>query len=190
MTGNELYHSVMHLGYARSLDDLEGLFYEAANLAIRRICRQFPIERYKTVTVPKTAGYYTPLSGKKLDPCFLHFCALPLFENGVPLSSGRDYILRGGDILIPSEKADRELLLCYVVSPRRLTEDCLEEEISCREDAEHLVPLLTATILWAQDDEELSNRYHALFRNAQTELAISRAPMHFSGYRVVGGWDR
>ena len=190
MTGNELYRSVIHLGYARSLDDLEDLFYEAANLAVRRITQQFPIERYTTVCVSTKPGYYTPLAGKGIDPHFLHFAAAPLFENGYPLCPGRDYLVQGGDLLIPSEKAERTLLVCYTVSPQRITEDNLEEDISCRADTEHLIPLLTASILWAQDDEDLSNRYHALFQTAKAELLQSRAPLHHSGYQLVGGWDR
>lgn len=189
MTGTELYNSVLQLGFSQSFDELEPVFYEAANLALCQLSRLFPEEAVREITVSPGEGYYTTLRGKDLDPRFLGFSHTPLFFEGRGLIPGRDYLLRGGSLLVPSERTGIPLTLCYCIFPRRLTPDNREEALSLEGQAEHLLPLLTASILWEQDDPELANRYYSLYRAALGEAQRERIPRFSAGMLSTNGWD-
>ena len=189
MTGKELYESVMSLGRAESLDDVEKVYFEAVNLALAQITRQFPLKRSKRAVITADEGEkYIPIVGEELDEDFLGFCHRPVTADDRGLCPGRDYYLEEGTLYLSEGLRGHPLRFHYDTVARRVTPDTFGEPIECTREALHLLPLLTASIVWASEDESLATRYHSLFRNAQAELLRFRLPTSSSGYELVGGW--
>ena len=186
MTGRELYESVLALGFAKSLDEWEDGFLPMANLALRTVTNLFPPVGMAEAVI-RPLGYGARLEGALLVPRFRRYARVPLLLDGEPLREGRDFHVSGAALVVEPCFAGKTVTLRAECNARKLTADSMEAELDCPEEACHLLPLLLASILWAREDEELSQGYYARYRTAASELLAQPRGLAPS-YRREGGW--
>lgn len=188
MTGKELYTLVAQMGFARTLEDNEGYFYRAAELALARITRRFPV----------IAHYALPALGGETTACFdmetltEDFAGFPreavMSEEG-PLTEGRDYRIENSKLFLARGLCG-SFTVRYLHKPRRITPDTAEERIDLPPYAESLLPPLCASYLWLDDRGELATHYLSLYHTEAEELAkvLNR---HGGGtISCRNGWDK
>lgn len=188
MTGKELYTIVAQMGFARTLEENEAYFYRAADLAIARITRRFPV--IASYALPAVGGETTVcFDMEALTEDFAGFPREPLFCEGEPLCEGRDFRIEGGRILLA-----RGLSGCFTVRylhrPRKLTPDTEEERIDLPPYAESLLPPLCASYLWLDDRGELATHYLSLYHAEAEELARTLNRHGGASITIRNGWDK
>lgn len=114
---------------------------------------------------------------------FRAFAALPEDGSGRKIEGA---VLRGESILLPRDFSG-EILLTYFRTPRKITAEDGSIPIDISEEMATLLPLLTASFLWLDDDSEKAQYYMALYREALSGiLRYSKAQID-TGYST-NGW--
>ena len=98
---------------------------------------------------------------KRLVPDFLSFDSLPTDSYGKEL---KNVAMQDGRISFPWEMKG-EIKLTYRRAPRQITLDG-DMEIDLPTDCEELLPLLTASFMWLDDDAQKAQYYMALYKDA------------------------
>ena len=98
---------------------------------------------------------------KKLIPDFLSFVGLPSDSYGREI---KKVTMQDGRISFPWEMKG-EIKLTYLRTPTPITLDG-DKEIDLPSDCEELLPLLTASFMWLDDDAEKAQYYMALYKDA------------------------
>lgn len=114
---------------------------------------------------------------------FRSFSAMPRDSRGMIPTGVR---MRDGQIYLPWDY-DGELTIFYNRSPRRITQDDPDARIDIPEDVAHLLPLLTASFMWLDDDSEKAQYYMALYRQTISTINLSISSSVDTSY-VTNGW--
>ncbi len=189
MNGNELLTAVTAMGFACSPDELQHYFFTIANQSLRQIAVVFPLLKEKEITLTPKDTYYTSLTLTDYVDDFLSLAPSPLSSQGQFFIGGRDYYKEGKTLFIPKERTGK-LTVRYHALPEQLTPSNMALPLSINPVAEHLLPLLCASYLWAQDEPEISLRYLKLYSK---EAGILRGQQHLhagASYQSINGWDR
>ena len=115
-------------------------------------------------------------------PNFLAIASLPYGKDGRAVRGAR---IVGSKLYLPRDVTG-EIRLLYRRSPKRIVSDS-KEDIDVPRECECLLPLLTASFMWIDDDAEVAQYYMALYKNA---LATVRGELTYrldQGY-TTNGW--
>ncbi len=93
----------------------------------------------------------------------------------------------GGTLYIPYSFSGR-IFLDYKLSPPRLDIDRADEELPIPDELLHLIPLLTASYMSLDDDENRANQYYSLYRNGIVALMSGGRENTGCGYTDRLGW--
>ena len=129
---------------------------------------------------------YTPR--RELSPIeycddFRSFAGLPCNDKGEPINEA---ILRDGRISMPYEFCGN-LYLTYYRLPKRVTGDDGNVKIDVSDECAVLLPLLTASFLWLDDDAAKAQYYMSLYRDAIVNIKRFSTMQINTEYRV-NGW--
>ena len=203
MTIKELKTATAGLGFEDNLDS-SSRFYSAANRALYAANRIRPREKtYKiehNLDGELTSEIYINGDGYNSYPIncedFLCFAPSPVSKDGRNLISGQDYFLEDGaedkeKVLLLKTDAKGEYRILYY---RRLTPISDEDEnakIDLAEDICQILPLLIASYVWLDDEEEKSAIYRNLFYSEASQIKAfgGGEKTTSSKYHLDGGWD-
>lgn len=188
MTGEDLYQAVAEMGFASSLEENENYFFRAANFALSKLAHSFFLMGETHLSYRATAEYYTDYDLRALATDFRVLPDDALSVEGMSLRFGRDYLFSNGVLRIARRKPC-DIRVRYLRAPRPLTPDNMAEPLDVPKVAEHLTPMLVASMLWLEDRPELATHYLALYRTEADELRRTLRH-HTADYRVENGWDR
>ncbi len=90
------------------------------------------------------------------------FCHSPYYADGKEV---KEAVLKGEKLFLPAE-FQGEIFLDYYRAPTHITADNPEQSIDISEEVSPLLPLLTASYLWLDDDSEKAQYYMALYRQS------------------------
>lgn len=93
----------------------------------------------------------------------------------------------GGTLYIPYSFSGR-ISLDYRVSPPELDIDHADEELAIPDELLHLIPLLTASYMSLDDDENRASQYYSLYRNGMVALISGGKENISPGYADRLGW--
>lgn len=188
MTGKELMSLVARMGFSRSLDENEPYFYQITSLSLLQISRHFPLIETVTLHHKDGASYYTEYDIGALCGDFRSFPEKPLRLGTLLLQEGRDFLLEGSRVRLA--KGHEGLLeIRYLRRPKKLHADNMDKELDILPEALHLLPLLVASYLWADDRAELASYYLGLFRSELSEMKKERLAHTLAAYQSRNGWD-
>lgn len=114
---------------------------------------------------------------------FRSFCSKPCDKYGNPIDSVK---LIDGRIHAPYEMTD-EILLTYYRTPALITGDDQDSEIDISSECEPLLPLLTASFMWLDDDAAKAQYYMSLYRDLVANLRRYSTNKIDTAYSV-NGW--
>ena len=114
---------------------------------------------------------------------FLAFDSLPKdrFGNEIPGA-----YLENGIMAIPRAFSGK-VILTYKCAPKRLSGESTESIIIPKE-CEELLPLLVASYVWLDDDNEKAEFYAALYRDGMSAVKVYNRVRMDSTYKDVTGW--
>lgn len=151
---NQLTKSILHS--AGSVTFKGDYYYTVSNLAVfdDMISRG-------AADIPE----YTPR--REIEPSdysddFRAFCGLPCDADGNPI---HEAILRDGRISMPFEFTG-DLYLTYYRLPKKVTAEDANTKIDVSDECAALLPLLTASFMWLDDDAAKAQYYMSLYRDA------------------------
>lgn len=203
MTIKELKTATAGLGFEDNLDS-SSRFYSAANRALYAANRIRPKEKtYKLEHNPigeLKPEIYIGSEGYSSYPIkfedFLCFAPSPVSRDGKNLIFGQDYFIEDGTeerekILFLKTDARGDYRILYY---RRLTPISDENEnakIDLDEDICQILPLLIASYVWLDDEEEKSAIYRNLFYSEASQIKDfgGNGESKGSKYHLDGGWD-
>ena len=119
---------------------------------------------------------------KKIADDFLAFDGLPKDENGREIKSAS---LCDGILRLP-RSVNGEISLVYRRSPSPITSGD-DKEIDIPAECEELLPLLTASFLWLDDDAEKAQYYMAIYKDAISNIKRFSNSGIDNSYRT-NGW--
>lgn len=122
---------------------------------------------------------------KPSDYCdnFRAFAGLPHDINGSPIECAK---LVDGRVRLPSDYRG-ELYLTYYRSPAPLDIDDYDSEIDISKECEPMLPLLTASFMWLDDDAAKAQYYMSLYRDLMANVkrfSTNKIDTQYS----VNGW--
>ena len=132
----------------------------------------------------KHADFYIYTLHRLIDGA-LSLDAPPLDESGNFLREGIDYRLQNGRLYL-SDKVKGQLKLTLRRAPARFSMD--RESPDVRKDCAHLLPLLTASYVWLDDDREKSLFYLTMYRESLARTLKSGQNDGVGGYITSNGW--
>ena len=188
MTGKELMALVARMGFSKSLDENEPYFYQITSLSLLQISRHFPLIQTVTLNHKDGDSYYTEYDIGALCDDFRSFPEKPLRLGSLLLQEGRDFLLEGSRVRL-AKGHEGSLEIRYLRRPKKLHADNTDKELDIAPEALHLLPLLVASYLWADDRAELASHYLGLFRSELSEMKRERLAHTFASYRCGNGWD-
>ena len=110
----------------------------------------------------------------------------PVDQAGYVLKENQDYRVENG-LFYLSDRIAGALTLTVRRTPRRF--DMGEEAPDVREECAHLLPLLTASYAWLDDDREKALFYLAMYRESLARTVKNGRTAGVSGgYRTENGW--
>ena len=121
---------------------------------------------------------------RRLAPDFLCPDGIVRKEDGTPIPRASVY----GDTLILPADFSGALTLRYRRAPAKILSDEPGALIDVPPCAAHLLPLLTASYLWLDDEPERSQYYMNLYRAGLSALKYAGSPHRETVYPDVLGW--
>ena len=115
---------------------------------------------------------------------FLAFGELPTDGRGRAVRGAR---FLGSRLYLP-EDCEGVVNLSYRRRPKVPTLDSVDEELDLPAECETLLPLLTASYLWLDDDREKAEFYLDAYREQMSILRRYVSPVAGRGYDVMNGW--
>lgn len=132
-----------------------------------------------------------PILGKGRSFSLREICEDFLRPDGVPRDASgepiRDATIHGGTLTLPADYTG-EVRLRYRRAPLRIRSGEENERIDVPEEAAHLLPLLTASYLWLDDEPERSEYYMTLYRTGLSALKYAGSTTLDSHYENVNNW--
>lgn len=129
---------------------------------------------------------YTPIRELNIGEYCADFRALaaePCDKNGQPVKS---LVMRDGMIYVPFEFKD-EIYLTYYRAPTLITTSSPNQLIDISEECKCLLPLLTASFMWLDDDAAKAQYYMSLYRDSVANIRRYSSKEVDTAYRV-NGW--
>ena len=129
---------------------------------------------------------YTPereLMPEEYCDDFRAFSGRPCDKNGYPVDCVR---LRDGRIVAPFSYRD-EIYLTYYRTPQKIDPDRPEGVIDVSEECAPMLPLLTASFLWLDEDAAKAQYYMSLYRDLMANVKRFSTNRIDTEYRV-NGW--
>lgn len=93
----------------------------------------------------------------------------------------------GGTLAVPYEY-EGEITVKYRCSPPEVTQDSTDTELDIDPELAYLIPLLTASYVWLDDDAEKAQYYMTLYRNGMASLKMYSTRCLDSKYENVTRW--
>ncbi len=132
--------------------------------------------------IPEHEAYRVIKIGERVKD-FRAFAALPEDTHGRKIEGA---VLRGESLLLPRDFCG-ELVLTYFRTPRKITSEDTDTPIDVSEEMATLLPLLTASFLWLDDDADKAQYYMALYREALSGILRYSKVQIDTGY-TTNGW--
>ena len=188
MTLNELKNEVASLGFESDID-IDGLFITCANRALRMIASAVPMTETLRVyeddlpdgNIDSTDWVRLELKSRLDD--FVKLISQPTDADGNTIIGAEE---DNGSLIIP-RSCKLPLLIKYQRMPKRLTAEDRDRQIDVTRQTEHLLPLLTASFLWLDDDSEKSQYYMALYQSMINGIGSAGRGASDLSYRT-NGW--
>ena len=117
-------------------------------------------------------------------PDLLAVCAPATDANGRSIPNAT---VIGGELLLPVDFCGK-VYIDYVKRPKEISIDTPDEPIDIAVHLALLLPLLTASYVWLDDDAEKATYYMSLYRNASTEIRTGLYSSVNSQYLSADGW--
>ena len=114
---------------------------------------------------------------------FRYVAAEPTDALGRPIKS---LVIREGSIFAPFEFCE-EIYLTYFRCPTLISDTDASRSIDVSDECAHLLPLLTASFMWLDDDAGKAQYYMSLYRDAMANIRRYSAKQVDTEYRV-NGW--
>ena len=118
----------------------------------------------------------------ELVPHFLSAAGEPKDSDGKVIDGA---VMLGGVLKLPY-RFDGKASIVYKRSAEPIKES--SAEIILPDGCEHLLPLLTASYVWLDDDPEKAQYYLSLYREGMSSLKYYHRERVAAGYRNVTGW--
>ncbi len=198
MTIKELQIATAGLGFEDTLDS-SSRFISSANRAIYSANRIRPkdawieiehsfVEGVECDTVINGIGYTLY---KIENDDFLCLCPSPVMSDGKFLTEGKDYLREGASGLLFKTNENAKYRIHYYKKVRLISEDDEGEEIDLDEDICLILPLLVASYVWLDDEEEKAELYRKLFYSEAAQITnfSGNTSSHSAPYFLDGGWD-
>lgn len=132
-----------------------------------------------------------PLFGKGRSFSLREIAEDFLRPDGVPRDAAGDPIrgvtIHGGTLTLPADYVG-EVRLRYRRAPLRIRTGEENERLDIPTEAAHLLPLLTASYLWLDDEPERSEYYMTLYRTGLSALKYTGSPTLDLHYENVNNW--
>ena len=93
----------------------------------------------------------------------------------------------GDSLYLPFEYSGK-VLITYKRLPTPISTSDLSEAIDIPRSLEHLLPILTASYMWLDDDPEKAEYYAAIYRNEAARLTVTSRKSRSAEYCDVSGW--
>lgn len=93
-----------------------------------------------------------------------------------------------GDVMRLPFEWDGEISVYYKPCPTVLSANDPDAKISIPKFAEHLLPLLTASYLWIDDDPEKAEYYASVYRSEMNKIIITQSRSAGAEYKDILGW--
>lgn len=176
--------------------------FSGANTEIRRIIQHPATIRFEgdlAYDVISLTVYPSYRSGKGADvPLYDERCELSLSDAipdflalAAPVCDGYGNEIPGvrtrADRLILPDGYHGELLITYCRAPTMPSGADPDEELDIPRDSEELIPLLTASFVWLEDEPEIAQYYRALYSDGIASLRRNMPGTGSSEY-VTNGW--
>lgn len=181
MTLKQLLSEVYALGF----DESEGL-NDSFVFAVNRALKMIFTELAPSVRAKITVDIESPRTIDVRD----HFKDVMIVTSAPKDEFGRiipDAYCDGYILTLP-DSFTGDVVILYKPMPKELTVDSEEEKIDLPPFASHLLPLLVASFVFLDDDEEKADYYMTLYRHEVIKLT-RRGTMAFNNaYTDVTGW--
>lgn len=132
--------------------------------------------------IPEREAYRTIKISEHIND-FRAFASLPEDRNGNRIEGAS---LRGESVILPRDFTG-ELVLSYFRTPKRITSESADEPIDISEEMSCLLPLLTASFLWLDDDSNKAQYYMALYREALSGI-LRYSKVQIDTKYCTNGW--
>ena len=198
MTIKELRNATASLGFENELESDEG-FFSAANRALYCANRIRPRTSELEVFIGEDEldTYDKQINGKpyreldmpSLCPDFLCLAPSCALYGAIPLRQNEDFLLLNGRKVLLSPARAGTYRIVYYKKLRRIVGDDEEMELELDEDICQILPLLVASYVWLEDEEEKAEKYKALFYAEASMIQDFSHKSHASGYNTSEGWS-
>lgn len=138
---------------------------------------------YKETDVP-VYSEYREYSLPELIPDYSVMTRLPINERGEAIEGAHAV----GDVLYLPFGYCGEVLVTYKPLPTPISSSDLSQEIDIPRSFEHLLPILTASYLWLDDDPEKAEYYATIYKSEAARLTVTSHKSIDSAYSDVTGW--
>ena len=132
--------------------------------------------------IPSLSGY-TEYKVKSFAEDFMSFVSQPTDDNGNNIVGAT---ARGETVRIPDEYFGK-INLIYKKYPKKVLGNP-DEDIVVPDGCEHLLPLLSASYVWLDDDPEKAEYYMSLYREAMSAVKYYDRAHIDTSYHVTDGW--
>lgn len=172
-------------GVVREIFDRECsvTFYGEFSFLIKDLAAFGSNHGYNEADVPVISEY----TEHKLTSVLLDYSrpAKPVTDkNGKPIEGAHTV----GDSLYLPFGYSGEVLVTYKPQPKPISTSDLSEEIDIPPSLEHLLPILTASYLWLDDDPEKAEYYAAIYRSEAARLTVTSRHSVSGEFSDVTGW--
>ena len=197
MTIKELQTATAELGFEDTLDS-SSRFISAANRALYAANRIRPKDAWIEIKNGEGSDGETEIINGELfyaydiaTEDFLCFSPTPVIKNGKPLVEGRDFYRLGKSRLLFRADDEGIFRIRYYKKLRKIDLENEDDEVELDEDICQILPLLIASYVWLDDEEEKSALYRNLFFREAESIARfgGDASADTTAYFFDGGWD-
>ena len=151
----------------------------------------FTVNNFAVFEYPLGSGFsYIPEYGSFREISLKDYChnfksiaTEPMDANGNPIKS---LIIRHGTMQVPFEFKG-EIQLTYYRNPSQISYALYSQIVDIPNECAHLLPLLTASFMWLDDDAGKAQYYMSLYRDAMANIRRYSTNQVDTEYRV-NGW--
>ena len=196
MTIKELQTATAELGFEDTLDS-SSRFISAANRALYAANRIRPKEAWVEIENGVGNEGETEIINGELfyaydiaSDDFLCFSPIPVSKDGENLVVGRDFHRYGKNRLFFRASDGGIFRIHYYKKLRKIDLENEGDEVDLDEDICQILPLLIASYVWLDDEEEKSALYRSLFfREAESIARFGGNASASSSQYLFEGWD-
>ena len=180
MTGTELKSTVASLGFRSELPDIQ-LFYSCANIAIAELNKLRPYT--KELCVKVTGGEQLDIPSLTHTDSFLQIAYTDIIPEGYLSSQAAPFTVNRSVITV-SPGFRGTLKIGYYSAPTPLDADTVDEQIKIDPMLTEMLPILTASYVWRDEEPEKAAEYRAEYESSKKHI-----PAPYTCNRVfTNGW--